>query len=183
MKNMSKVFSLNTALAGLALLLIAGCTNESNSVPTAAQSNVYLQVDRLGRPGVKEIFEPFADHNSSDRAVPTNDTVLATDIASFPSTSGGSSGSAAAAILYPDVLRLNLSGGTTASYLANELTSGGFGGRALSDDVMTTDLSIAYGSTLSGTTVTKPCVITDNVAPPPATTTASRTFPYLANPK
>jgi hypothetical protein len=183
MKRFSRAFSLSTALVGLTLLLVAGCTNESNSVPTAAQSNIYLQVDRLGRPGIKEVFEPFADHNATDRAVPQNDQILLTDITSFPATSGGSTGAAAAAILWPDVLRMNLSASGSASYLANELTSGGFGGRALNDDVMSTDLSIAYGSRLSGTTATKPCLTTDNVSAPPATTTASATFPYLAAPQ
>jgi len=183
MQQLSRFFSLRSGFAALALVLLAGCTNETNSVPTSAQSNVYLQVDRLGRPGIKEIFEPFADHNSSDRAVPSNDTVLENDIAAFPTNSGGSSGSAAVSAFYPDVLKLNLSG-SSASYLAIELgNSAAFGGRALTDDVMSADLNAAFGNELSGETTTKPCVTTDNVKASSALTASSTTFPYLASPQ
>ena len=145
--------------------------------------NVYLQVDRLGRPGIKEIFEPFADHASSDRAIPTNDAVLKNDIATVTGTS-----STASTLLTPDELQLNLgSTATSASYLALELNSGSsaFGGRGLSDDVMTSDLQIAYGTfgNIGTSTNANPCLQTDNVAAPAANTlSSSSTFPYLATP-
>ena len=183
MKNSSRVLTLSAAIVGLSSLLISGCSNESQSVPTSPQSNIYIQVDRLGRPGIKEIFEPYADHNSSDRAVPSNDAVLQSDITAFPAASGGSTGSAAAAIFWPDVLQMDLSG-TSASYLALERGTGGFGGRALTDDVMSVDLDAAFGAELNGTAATKPCVTTDNVSASAALRgSASGAFPYLAAPQ
>jgi hypothetical protein len=183
MKHRSRILAFSVALAGFSTLLVAACSNESQSVPTSPQSSIYLQVDRLGRPGVKEIFEPYSDHNSSDRAVPLNDQVLQSILTAFPSVSGGTAGSAVATTLWPDVLQMNLTG-TSASYLAIEFGQGGFGGRALTDDVMSADLGIAYGGRLGGTTATRPCAATDNVSASAAlVSSAHGSFPYLAAPQ
>lgn len=170
MQKMKRFMNLRTAIAGLALLTFAGCTSESNVVPSSPRGNVYLQVDRLGNPGVKEIFELFTDHSTSNRAIPSNDPVLKNAI----TTLGGAT---AATKLYPDVLHLNLSASGNASYLDTT----GFGGRSLIDDVMSANLNLAYGPSAP---VPVPCVVTDNVTASAATATASSgTFPYVAGPQ
>jgi hypothetical protein len=87
----------------------------------------YTQIERLGRPGVKELFEAFGDHDTSNRSTPWSDPLLARSIVSFmtaPKPLGaGRSFKLATAVertLMPDELTANIGAGGTAGYLAVE---------------------------------------------------------------
>ncbi len=170
-------------LVAATLMFVAGCSSQSNNVPTSPQANIYLQVDRVGRPGVKELFETFADHSSSNRAIPSNDPVLRQDITSFLAAAEQMSTTAVSPLAL-DELALNPSSSAPAQYLGLETGSSTFGGRALTDDAMSADLNAAYGNEFAGETVTQPCMVSDNLHPSAAlTASASGAFPYLANPQ
>ena len=217
--------------AALALTAFSGCSNDptlnnnGNGTNTSGANIQFAQIDRIGKPGIKELFLPFAQHDAYNRDVPANDLMnTAPKINTFVTNVAGRSAavsSYAQALLLPDALIVNLtSSATRASYLGYE-TNGAltvdcqgragssFGGRAPTDDVVTTMLSLAYGriaTTTSapnaGTGLTpvpddfreqtgqggKPQLGTDNVScttgsnggPPKSTLSAS--FPYLNAP-
>ena len=93
------------------------------------------------------------------------------------------------AVLYPNVMKADLSQTTrTASYLGYETggaTGSKFGGRALDDDVVDISLGALFGNTLSALNLIPddhkeaPCLTTDNVAYDKMNTT---TFPYVQAP-
>ena len=151
----------------LSLAAFSSCSND----PTLGGSNsngqqtTFIQVDRVGNPGVTEVFSPWARHNASNRTTPQADaTAMQTDITTFVSTYGGRSGAIQnfiANILTPDVLLADTSQlASGASYLGYETAgqindyctgytkpgAGLFGGRALQEDVVTTTFSLVFGS-------------------------------------
>jgi len=142
--------------AGCTLLALAGCSND----PTLAGTNTgtFIQIDRVGRPALDTIFVPFAQHAANDRGTPATDVkVLGPEISTFMTQTAGRSAAVAAAgesLLLThnaDVLLADFSQSGNAGYLGVE-TSGKigqvFGGRGLTDDVMTADLGIAFGNAL-----------------------------------
>lgn len=98
----------------------------TTSLPQAGSSG-YTQVERLGRPAVKEAFEMFRDHDASNRSAPWNDPTLARSIVNFmtaasPNGAGRSAALATAVekTLMPDELTADLSAPGPAAYLAVE---------------------------------------------------------------
>ncbi len=90
-------------------------------------SGEYEQVERLGRPAIKETFETFSDHDASNRRSPWNDSELSHSIVAFmtaPSPNGAGRSrelaSAVEKVLIPDELTADLSAPGPAAYLAVE---------------------------------------------------------------
>ena len=183
-------------------LALAGCTGGATntalpaiSPPTA--SGQYVQIERLSRPAVKELFEKFVDHQTSNAAQPYNDPTLKasiiglTDALRPPGTFGNKPadyGVALASILYPDEYTVDLSQPGNASYLGAETggaTGGKFGGRDINDDVIGISLGAVFGGTLPALGVQPEdnqennCLSKENVAQNPRQA-KSGTFPYLA---
>lgn len=89
----------------------------------ADTSGTWTQVERLGRPAIKETFQAFKNHDSSNRTSPNDDTLLATSIHDFMIHSAGRSESvanAAVKLLTPDTIEADLSEAGPARYLAVE---------------------------------------------------------------
>lgn len=179
----------------------AGNTTPATSTTVNTQAQ-YVQIERLARPAIKEAFENFSDHDSTNDSSPYNDPVVATDIKSFTNAFRQPQfGTTLAAILVPDELQANLGQSATAgAYLGVETagaTGNTFGGRDLTNDVIDTSLGAIFGSTL--VTVAgvaddhqeAPCLTTDNepgantadgnttIANITAKNGVSSTFPYL----
>jgi hypothetical protein len=198
---MTKRYAFGLAAMALAGAVIGGCS--SNSVgfnpgnggggnnptppPTAA---TFQQIELLSRPAVKEVFEAFADHDKTNRSEPYADPVLQGMILSFSEMFRSTQTSTALqSILYPNVMKADLSQNTTtASYLGYETggaTGSKFGGRALDDDVVDISLGALFGNTLSALGVVPddmkevPCLTTDNV---PYDKNNTQTFPYVQSP-
>ena len=91
-------------------------------------SRTYTQVERLGRPGIKELFQIFVSHDASNRSAPWNDPTLSSAIVRFmtaekPNGAGRSMELAKAVekTLMPDELTADLgAAGGPAVYLAVE---------------------------------------------------------------
>lgn len=142
--------------AGCAFLALAGCSNDPTL--TGTNTGTFIQIDRVGRPALNTIFVPFAQHAANDRGTAAKDQqVLGPELSTFMTQTAGRSPAVAAAAesllltRNADVLLADFSQPGNAGYLGVE-TSGKigqvFGGRALTDDVMTADLGIAFGNTL-----------------------------------
>jgi Domain of unknown function (DUF4331) len=190
-------------LIGLALAgaVIGGCSangSMANTNPAVAQlpfansakQVAYKQIELLSRPAVKEAFEMFEDHNKTNRSEPYNDPVLQGEIESFAAMFRDQTTSQTLqAVLYPNVMKVDLSQNTTtASYLGYETggaTGSKFGGRALNDDIIDISLGAIFGNTLSALGLIPddhkevPCLTTDNVAYDKSNT---KTFPYIQAP-
>lgn len=197
---MTKRYAFGLAAVALAGAVIGGCTSNSvgftpgsggsggNSPPPGTAS--YQQIELLSRPAVKEVFEAFADHDTTNRVEPYADPTLQGMILSFSEAFRDKTTSQTLqAVLYPNVMKVNLSQNTTtASYLGYETggaTGSKFGGRALADDVVDISLGALFGNTLSALGLIPddhkeaPCLTTDNVAYDKSNTS---TFPYVQSP-
>ena len=191
-------FSLHLLAVGALGFGLAACGGGSNSVhttPVAPQT--FTQIELLSRPAVKELFEKFVDHQTSNASEPYADTTLQTQIKGLtdalrpPKASVGSDyGAALASILYPNEMTADLSQSGNASYLGVETggaTGGKFGGRKLTDDVVTTSLGIVFGNTISALGLAPddgneiPTLTDDHVGPGGKHFIAS--FPYLGAPQ
>ncbi len=174
---------------GLGVIALSSCSADQAGNVASPVLGVYIQIDHVGRPGAKEIFENYADHETSNRNTPISDPALSNDIQSFvlatnvPSTANARNGSAAQAsgltgVFYPDELEADIDGTATAPlYLGLEKGgSGVYGGRAPSDPAMETDLSEIYGASFGGGAGSA-CLQTDNLTATGATT--NTTFPYV----
>jgi hypothetical protein len=83
----------------------------------------WTQVERLGRPAVKEATESFANHDATNRAALTDDGVLAKSIREYMIHTAGRSNAvadAAVKVLIPDFIEADLSQSGPARYLAVE---------------------------------------------------------------
>ncbi len=212
---------LHLATLGAAAVVLGACSNGGSSTPpyTPGQSGTttgyatplptnppatttaYVQLERWGRPAVKEVFENFNDHKMTNAVEPyagspadplqgeikgTEDTVRPPN-----ATVHSDYGAALQSILYPDEMSANLADTTDpASYLGIETggaTGGKFGGRAIKDDIVDISLGAIFGKTLAALHVQPEdneennCLTTDNVAIDPSQQIAS-SFPYLAPP-
>lgn len=183
------------AVAGFGLALsLAACNSGGggNNVTPSPVAQVYKQIELLSRPAVKEAFEAFSDHDTTNRTEPYNDPTLQGEIGSFTTSVAGRSSQTAGAlqsILYPNEMVVDLSQtATTASYLGVETggaTGSKFGGRSLTDDTIDISLGALFGNTLSALGVVpddgkeSPCLTTDHVGPSDQVTTA---FPYAQGP-
>jgi hypothetical protein len=181
--------------AAVAGVIVAACSSSSVLTPLIPPSSTpaattYTQIELLSRPAVKEAFELFDDHNKTNRSEPYDDPVLKSQIKSFALNFRNQKTAATLqAVLYPNVMKADLSQNvTTASYLGYETggaTGSKFGGRALSDDVIDISLGALFGNTLSALGLIPddhkeaPCLTTDNVGYDKMNTT---TFPYIQSP-
>ena len=87
------------------------------------RSGSYTQIERLGRPAVKEGTEAFRDHDATNRTTPTNDSILSRSVYSYVHDEAHRSVATARAlqhILIPDELMANLGASGPARYLAVE---------------------------------------------------------------
>jgi hypothetical protein len=184
---------------------VAACggANSVNTIPVSGSSPgtvQYKQIELLSRPAVKELFEKFVDHQTSNVSEPYADPTLQTQIKGLtdglrpPKASVNSDyGAALASILYPNWITADLSQTGGAAYLGNETggatsaTKSKFGGRALADDVIDISLGAVFGNTLGALGVQPEdneennCLTTDHVAMS-ATQAPQATFPYLHTP-
>jgi hypothetical protein len=178
----------------------SSCGGNNTNVPALNNPTQFQQIERLGRPAVKELFQQFANHDGTNRtspaAQPLTSQTLYQEIGSFTLTVAGRSAAHAAAlqsILIPDEVAADLSQtGVAAAYLGVETggaTGSKFGGRALQDDVIDISLGAVFGTTLSALGVVpadgkqSPCLTTDNVPSQAAKDNVSATtFPYVGSP-
>ncbi len=89
----------------------------------ADANGTWTQVERLGRPAVKEATEAFANHDATNRAALTDDGVLAKSIREYMIHTAGRStavADAAVKVLIPDFIEADLSQAGPARYLAVE---------------------------------------------------------------
>jgi hypothetical protein len=188
------------AVAALGLGLAACNGSSVNTVPVAPAAGKYVQIELLSRPAVKELFEKFVDHQTTNAVEPYADTTLQGEIQTFtdalrpPSAALGSDyGKALAGVLYPNWITADLSQTGGAAYLGNETggatsaTKSTFGGRAVTDDVIDISLGAVFGHTLAALKLQPEdneennCLSAQNVAMN-ATQMPTGTFPYLAAP-
>jgi hypothetical protein len=193
---MTTRYKLGLVALAIAGAIIGGCNSNSGGGitpggPTPAPgAKVYKQIELLSRPAVKEAFEAFDDHNKTNRSEPYADPVLKSQIKSFSLLFRSEQwASTLQAVLYPNVMKADLSQNvTTAAYLGYETggaTGSKFGGRGLDDDVIDISLGALFGNTLSALGLIPddhkevPCLTTDNVAYDKNNTA---TFPYVQAP-
>lgn len=191
-----------TILGALGFAL-AGCSSGGGNVTLTPQpsnlpgsgtfpSGNFVQIERLSRPAVKELFEKFNDHQISNAAEPYQDPTLQSSITSFSSAfRSPATATGLTTILYPDEETVDLSQSTTtASYLGVETkgaTGGMFGGRAVNDDVIAISLGAVFGNTLSKLKVVSDdkmennCLAAENVTIRPSQMSTT-TFPFLPTP-
>jgi Domain of unknown function (DUF4331) len=195
-------YTLALVAVALAGAVVGGCTSNNAALTPVSDAGgglgavrrtsttVYKQIELLARPAVKEAFELYEDHNATNRSEPYADPVLRKQIESFSLNFRDKKwAQTLQAVLYPNVMKADLSQDTTmASYLGYETggaTGSKWGGRALDDDIIDISLGAIFGNTLSALGLIPddhkeaPCLTTDNVAYDKSNTT---TFPYIQAP-
>lgn len=187
---------------------VIGCGGSSNSLANRAtvigvwtttstpSGSTYVQVDRLARPAVNELFATVANdhHKINDEVAPKDDHLyLQGDIDGFLQFPAGRSPEirkVITSVLVPDVLKFDISKTDSAAYLGVETggaTGGKFGGRKLTDDVIDISLGIVFGNTIPALGLAPddgkeiPTLTSDNVDASGKHFTAS--FPYLGSPR
>jgi hypothetical protein len=166
-----------TLAAGTALSLVAfsGCSNDPTlgGTDTSGSKLNFIQVDRVGKPGINEVFVPYAQHDANNKNGPSRDVAtLAPEINTFTTGFAGRSAATSAylqALFLPNALVADLSqSATTASYLGWETggqqintvtcttgtTANTFGGRGLNEDVVDVTFGLVFGSTASSLAAT-----------------------------
>jgi len=91
----------------------------------SADGGTWVQIERLGRPAVKEATEAFAKHDATNRAALNDDAVLAKSIREYMIHTAGRSAAVADAavnVLVPDHIEADLSQAGPSRYLAVETT-------------------------------------------------------------
>lgn len=202
---MTTRYKLSLLALAVAGALIGGCSSNAGMTPTALRGaasyvrsaqtaydsqTVYKQIELLSRPAVKEAFELFKDHNRTNRSEPYDDPLLRSQIKSFTlAFRSKKNAETLQAVLYPNVMKVDLSQDTTkAAYLGYETggaTGSKYGGRALDDDIIDISLGAIFGNTLSALGLIPddhkevPCLTTDNIGYDKSNT---HTFPYVQAP-
>ncbi len=159
------------------------------------QGDQFVQVDRLAKPVVNEVFATVANnrHKVNDEDSPTNDPMqLKNDVESFLTYPAGRSRAikdVIEAVVVPDVLKADLDG-VGAAYLGEETggaTGGTFGGRKLTDDVVDLSLYVVFGTGISDLGLAPadghdiPSLTSDHVGAGGKHFTSY--FPYLGSPR
>jgi hypothetical protein len=180
---------------GPTLLPGPGATAAPVTGSTAQPTGKFVQIELLSRPAVKEVFEPFVDHQKTNAVEPYADTTIQTDIKATedalrpPNTGAGTDyGSALAGILYPNVYKVDISQ-PAGGYLGIETgnAAAAFGGRNINDNVVDTSLGALFGNTLSKLGVIADdgeennCLSQQNLSLMPSQKSLSF-FPYLNSP-
>jgi hypothetical protein len=195
---MSIRYTIALTIAALVGFAVGGCSSNSvgfNPAPVSIGSPppgavTYKQIELLSRPAVKEAFEAYESHDATNRSEPYDDPTIKSMIKSFARNFRNEKTAATLqAVLYPNVMKVDLSQNTTsASYLGYETggaTGSKFGGRGLDDDVIDISLGALFGNTLSALGLIPddhkeaPCLTTDNVAFDKMNTSS---FPYIQAP-
>jgi hypothetical protein len=173
-------FSRRLVPAALAVALAAACSDNNNG--TAPNTDrVFNQVQRLGNPLVSEVFLAKRDHGFHGSTAPTIDVAAFTPIIrGFVDNVAGRDttvGKTLAAVLLPDELLVQSDKDpSTAGWLTWALANG-WGGRKLTDDVVTAGLQAIFGPLLDPNNTT-PALADDHVD---ANDVAfGTTFPYVA---
>ncbi len=157
--------TLNIVAAAIAVAALAGCSNDptlNNNGNTTGTNITFNQIDRIGKPGIKEVFLPYAQHDPYDHANPQGDVATyGPALGTFVTGTAGRSAAVSSyvtTVLLPDALVANLTvTASPASYLGWEtggrLASnckgtppGSFGGRDPLDDVVDVTLGLAFGN-------------------------------------
>ncbi|MFN2527288.1 MAG: DUF4331 family protein [Candidatus Baltobacteraceae bacterium] len=106
--------------------VVANANSESPGRSSEANQE-YVQIERLGRPAIKEVFEDFKLHDSTNRSDITDDKNLADSIKAFmmrpaPAGAGRSEAIANAMVgaLIPDAISADLNASGPARYLGVE---------------------------------------------------------------
>ncbi len=191
LKILATVGALGFALAG------CGGGNNGNVVltpqppvnPGTQPVGPFTQIERLSRPAIKEVFETFVEHQTSNAAEPYNDPTIQNAIGRISMPPFGRAAAYAPvfqSILYPDVYKVDVSQ-TAGGFLGAETAKAPFGGRNVNDDVIATELLLIFGNG-ANTVLGKPddgkennCLSAQNVSIA-ATQQSTGTFPYLPNP-
>jgi hypothetical protein len=186
------------ATLGFGLTACGGGSVHLTPQPKNPGVTTYTQIERLSRPAIKEVFEPFQDHQISNAVEPYADTTIQGDIKTTedalrpPNTATNTDyGTTLAGLLYPDEYLVNLAGteaplGLTGQYFLSTELSGGtsFGGRAPNDDVIDLELGALFGNALTAAGVADDheennCLSVQNLPAEDAAKKTTSTFPYL----
>ena len=182
---MSRIKNAWPALLAVALLI--GCTEEDRDITRAMNANqsanrTFTQRERLANPLVSEVTVVKARHHLYNIGAPSTDVARFTDdVELFVTGTAGRDQALAdiiSSVLLPDML-LVYPKRNPASVGWLSWAFGGYGGRALSDDVVDIGLMAIFGGLLGiDLAHVTPGLSSDNV---PANDVAfSSTFPYLA---
>ena len=199
--NAMKIAGLAAGLLGAALLAGCGSSRKGDSGPQLGTigtpaPHVYVQIDRLSRPAINEVFATVANNRHAQNHTldsPIDDkNQLANDIQSFMIGTAGRSQpitDVVKAVIIPDVMKVDLTQqGVPAAYLGVETggaTGSKFGGRDLHDDVIKTSLGIIFGNTIPALGLAPddgkeiPTLTDDHV---PYDKHVTDTFPYVGAP-
>jgi hypothetical protein len=201
------------AAFGALSLAFSACSSRSSIVRTPPASGLatpqptnpttpagtYAQIELLSRPAVKEVFEQFNDHKTTNAVEPYAGTpadplqaeIKGTEDTLRPATVATDYGATLQSILYPNEYAVNLNDTSgKAAYLGVETggaTGSMFGGRDPNDDVVGISLGALFGNTLSSLHVLADdgeennCISKENVTQDPSQVKTT-TFPYLASP-
>lgn len=174
----------------LVVLVLKACGDGGGSQVGVAppSSTTFFQLERLGIPGLNEVYMDFDLHDTSNRSTPVNDVPLQeSSIRSFVAAVGRPPGIADAlvAVTLPDQIQADLSQ-SNGTYFGVELAGLGvippnFGGRRIADDIVDVTLAVTFGDLVTGITEGAiPTLLSDNVGVAPNASQSG--FPYLTNP-
>jgi hypothetical protein len=171
------MLQLNKIFVGLmctGFFLVAGCDKDDDQ-PDFDTSGTYTQNDQMARPAINTVFVGSARKNEFNTTVPSAmnaafNAQFQTVLTNFGYTTNvlGLDKATFATVLATDVLNVSTTGATAFGTLT---------GRGLSDDVITTELTLIFGgaSGTSNPTLNDDHVNANDKAFP-------GTFPYLASP-
>ncbi len=172
-------FSRRLGPAVLALLLAAACSDDKTTAPATGRG--FNQVQRLGNPLVSEVFLAKRDHAFHGSTAPTIDVAAFTpSIRGFTDNIAGRDstvGKTLAAVLLPDELLVQSDKDTASAGWLTWALANGWGGRKLTDDVVTAGLQAIFGALLDPNN-TSPALADDHVDANDVPFSAM--FPYLA---
>lgn len=194
-----------TALGALGLGL-AACSSNGGSVRLDPQPPVapggggsttkFVQIERLSRPAIKEVFENFVDHATSNALEPYDpndrlktDIVATEDFVRYGTAGPGTGpdyGKVIQSVVYPDEYLVDLAQ-STGGFLGTE-TAKNFGGRNIDDDVIGAELGVLFGTTVSDLGLAAAdnkqnnCLKVQNLGLNPAQKSIAA-FPYLPTPR
>lgn len=166
--------------AALAVVVLAAC-DDTTSVTVPLSQRSFNQVQRLGNPLVSEVFLAKRDHGFHGSTGPSIDVAALTPILrGFVDHVAGRDttvGKTIAAVLLPDELLVQSAKPTAGAGWLTWALADGWGGRTLTDDVVTAGLQAIFGPLLDPNNTT-PALADDHVDANDVALSAS--FPYLA---
>ena len=172
-------FSRRLVPAALAVALAAACSDDNTTAPNT--DRVFNQVQRLGNPLVSEVFLAKRDHAFHGSTAPTIDVAAFTPIIrGFTDNVAGRDttvGKTLAAVLLPDELLVQSDRDPASAGWLTWALANGWGGRKLTDDVVTAGLQAIFGALLDPNNTTQ-ALADDHVDANDVPFGA--TFPYLA---